>query len=325
MVDLKVADRELLGLLQSAFPLAVQPYADLGRKLGISGDEIVRRIQELKAQGILRQIGPVLDARKLGYRSTLVAMKISPEKLERAEEIIREHPGVSHGYERGHDFNVWITLSIHGRQDIEAEVKKLASAVGAQPAMSLPVVKVFKLRAFFGADSETPEPDAKGAAPSDRVELSAGDKAVINEIQQDLALVNEPFNAMASRLGMETGEFLENCRSLLQRGIIRRYGAAVNHTKAGYKANAMACWVVPAGKVDMAGQKLASWREVSHCYERKTTNPLWRYNLFAMIHGQIRTDCEKIVEQVSNETGLNEHVTLFSTREFKKVRVKYSV
>jgi len=169
-------------------------------------------------------------------------MKISPEKLAKAEQILRDHPGVSHGYERKFDFNVWITLSVHGTQDIDSEVKRLASAAGAEVAMSLPAIKVFKLRAMFGANGDNSEEDIKGKAPSTRVQLSDKDKAVINEIQQDLALTAEPFDVMASRLGIETDDFLNISRSLEQRGIIRRYGAAVNHTKAGYKANAMACW-----------------------------------------------------------------------------------
>ncbi len=86
----------------------------------------------------------------------------------------------------------------------------------------------------------------------------------------------------------------------------------------------MAGWVAAPDRVDAAGQKLASLREVSHCYERKT-NRLWRHNLFAMVHGHTRADCQKIISKVSDETGLSDYVTLFSTREFKKIRIKYLV
>ncbi len=123
---------------------------------------------------------------------------------------------------------------------------------------------------------------------------------------------------------MNVDDFLAHCQSLLRRGIIRRFGASINHTNAGYKANAMAGWVASGDMVAVVGHKLASLPEVSHCYERKTS-PLWRYNLFAMIHGHTRTDCQKIASQVSSETGLSNYVVLFSTREFKKVRIKYLV
>ncbi len=86
----------------------------------------------------------------------------------------------------------------------------------------------------------------------------------------------------------------------------------------------MTCWVVPAEKIEAVGRKLASQRWVSHCYERKT-NPFWRYNLFAMIHGHTKEACQEIAGKVSAETGLTDCVMLFSTREFKKTRVKYLV
>ena len=142
--------------------------------------------------------------------------------------------------------------------------------------------------------------------------------------QQDLSLIPEPFLAMAGRADMNAEQFLARCRSLQQRGIMRRFGASINHNRVGFKANAMTCWVAPPDAVDVAGRKLASLREVSHCYERKT-NPLWQYNLFAMIHGHNKEACREIASKVSDEIGLNDCVMLFSTREFKKARIKYLV
>ena len=47
--------------------------------------------------------------------------------------------------------------------------------------------------------------------------------------------------------------------------------------------------------------------------------------LFAMIHGHSREICQDIVDSISGEFGLKEHMLLFSTREFKKTRVNYTV
>lgn len=325
MNGLDAIDQKLLGLLQAAFPLVSEPYADLGLKLGgIDGTDVIRRIDGLKAKGVVRQISPVLDARKLGYQSTLVAMKVSTEHMTQAEIAIRQHPGISHGYERDHDFNIWVTLSVPPEADINIELKKLAASVGAERAVNLPVVKMFKLRAIFGVDDDTDASNGSNGGLPQTAGLSRLDRLIINGLQQDLPLVPSPFTPLASRLGLEVDDFLGGCQSLLERGVIRRFGAAINHHKAGYKANAMACWAVTDSMVEIIGQKLASLREVSHCYERKT-GPLWRYNLFAMIHGHTRTDCEKIASQVSAETDLSDHVMLFSTKEFKKTRIKYTV
>ena len=327
-MNLDGIDRKLLNLVQREFPLTEEPYADLGRRLGIDGDEIIHHIKQLKTRGIIRQISPVLDARSLGYQTTLVAMRVSENQLDSAERLIGEHPGVSHGYERDHSLNLWFTLAIPPTADMETELQRLTSPIGAEVVFALPAIRVFKIGAYFDMDendqSTVGTMSPPGGVLPQKVKLSGTDRLIINELQQDLPLIPRPFAVIAASLRMDVEHFLAQCRSLQQRGIIRRFGAAINHNRAGFKANAMACWVAPPDMVNIAGQKLASLREVSHCYERKTTS-LWRYNLFAMLHGHTREDCQDIASNVSRETGLTDYVLLFSTKEFKKTRSKYLV
>jgi DNA-binding Lrp family transcriptional regulator len=122
---------------------------------------------------------------------------------------------------------------------------------------------------------------------------------------------------------MDIDAFLDTTRTLLRTGVVRRFSASINHRRAGFVANAMCCWAVPPDRVDMIGNRLAALKEVSHCYERKT-NGLWRHNLFAMVHGRSREVCEGIADAISQETGLFERELLYSTREFKKSRIRYS-
>jgi siroheme decarboxylase len=326
-IVMESVDKTLLGLLQMKFPLTREPFADLGLILGVSQETVIEHINSLKSKGIIRQISPVMDARKMGFQSTLVAMKIAPKYLEKAEEVISAHPGISHGYQRENDFNVWVTLSVPPSSDLNEELEILRATSGAEAIFSLPALKVFKLRAFFGSEGEEEVESANtngtGALPQ-KAKLSLRDRLIINEIQEDLPLTGEPFAKIAAKLNLEIGDFLAQCQSLLDRGIIRRYGAAINHRNAGYKANAMSCWIVPSEKVDEMGRNLAELREVSHCYERKT-NGIWPYNIFAMVHGCSRGDCRRIVDRVSEKTGLTESKILFSNREFKKIRIKYRV
>ena len=321
-------DKKLLNLVQTEFPLQPRPYSELGLKLGIDSDGVIQRIEQLKAKGIIRQISPVLDARRLGYQTTLVAMKVSASQLDKAAQLIKEHPGVSHGYQRDHRFNLWFTLAIPPAADMETELKRLASPIDAEVVFTLPAIKLFKIGAYFAMDGDK-QTTVDTVAPPGRVlpqeaELSPTDRLVINELQQDLPLIPAPFTVMATQLGMAEETFLAHCRSLLQRSIMRRFSAFINHRKAGFKANAMACWIASPDKVDSAGRKLASLREVSHCYERKT-NPWWPYNLFAMIHGHSREVCQVLADKVSSETDLRDYVLLYSTKELKKTRVKYAV
>jgi len=323
---LDISDRRLLNLIQTEFPLTKEPFADLAQRLGASVDEIVQRITRLKELRIIRLIGPVMDSKSLGYHTTLVAMKVTEGNLEKAEQVIAGHPGVSHGYEREHQFNIWFTLALPTTSDIETELQKLTQATGAEIVFSLPAVKVFKIGAYFDMDENgqtAPATHRKGVLTS-QVELSSADRLIINELQQDLDMVTAPFSAMAERVGMDTEQFLAGCRSLKKRGIIRRFSASINHRNAGFTANAMSCWAALPDRIDAVGQNMASLKEVSHCYERKI-NQYWQYNLFAMIHGHSRKQCREIAEKLSYETGLNDYALLYSTKEFKKTRVKYLV
>ncbi len=321
-------DKKLLNLVQAEFPLISEPYAGLGLRLDIDENAVIRRITRLKAKGIIRQIGPILDARKLGYQTTLVAMRVAESKLGRAERLISEHSGVSHGYERDHHFNIWFTLAIPHGADMETALQQLVSPIGAEAVFALPAIKLFKLRAYFSMDDNGESTADTGTHTGDilpqKVDLSRIDKTIINELQQDIHISPAPFAAMAQRAGIEIDRFLTQCHSLQQRGIMRRFGASINHNRAGFKANSMTCWIASPDALDVAGQKLAALREVSHCYGRRT-NPLWQHNLFAMIHGHTKKACQEIASIVSGETGLTDCIMLFSTRELKKTRVKYLV
>lgn len=319
-------DRKLLNLIQTQFPLTREPFADLAGHLGIGADEIIQRIARLKEAGIIRMIGPVIDPKSLGFHTTLVAMKVAFTNLEKAEQVIASHPGVSHGYERDHKFNVWFTLALPPSGEINRELQRLTQSAGAEIAFSLPAVKVFKIGAYFDMDENG---QVASVAPrknllARQIELSNTDRSIINALQQDLPLLPAPFSAMAERIGMDPERFLKGCRELQERGIIRRFSASINHSNAGFTANAMSCWVASPDKIDTIGQMLSRLKEVSHCYERKI-NQHWQYNLFAMIHGRSRQQCQAIVEKVARGTGLAEYALLYSTKEFKKTRVKYLV
>jgi len=287
-------EQKLLGLLQTRFPLTMKPYADLGLSLDIAEDEIIRHIKHMKIKGLVRQISLVLDAGSLGYKTTLVAMRVRQTQMDRAAMLLIDHPRVSHAYERDHHFNLWFTLSVPDTADMDSEVLQLRDMIEAEAVFDLPAVKIFKLRTYFGSD-EDDQPKVTAGTPDGiichGVSLSSADRNVINELQQDLPLIPRPFAEMSARLGMDEEKLLMQCQSLLSRGVIRRFGASVNHRRVGFAANAMTCWAVPKEMVEVIAKKLVPLRQVSHCYERKT-NLLWHYNLFAMIHGYTRELCQ---------------------------------
>lgn len=323
-------DRSLLSSVQAQFPLTREPFAALGQRLGIGSDQVIQRLERLKANGTIRLIGPVFNPGRLGYQTTLIATKVAAEQLHQATEIISAHPRVSHCYERDHDFNLWFTLAMPAAEDAETEPLELGSRIKAEITLSLPAVRVFKVGAYFnvgGTGASVPNAGVDSTVLlSTQVDLSSSDRAMVNELQQDLPLTTRPFDLMSTHLSMDVDRFLGHCQALLQRRVMRRFSASINHRSLGFVANAMACWSVPPEIVETAGRKMAMLQEISHCYERKT-KPLWPHNLYAMIHARTRQTCHNIARKASSESGLDRNgpVLLFSTREAKKTRVRYPV
>ena len=151
-IHLDNTDRQLVNFTQVQFPLTREPYKDLGLRLHISEDQVLRRIEQLKAKGIIRQISAVLNARTLGYQTTLVAMRLPKEQLNKAGRLINQHPGISHCYERNHQFNVWFTLAIPTTANTDREVQQLTNPIGAEAVLILPAIRVFKIGVYFDTD-----------------------------------------------------------------------------------------------------------------------------------------------------------------------------
>ena len=152
--------------------------------------------------------------------------------------------------------------------------------------------------------------------------LTEIEKKIITSLQNDLPLCSQPFKAIAEQVGISEDELLAGIRRFKQQGIIRRFGAIVNHRNLGIAANAMVVWRVPKEKSQEIGKIMAAFPEVTHCYERPTY-PDWQYNLFTMIHGVSRDECERVIAQISERTGVKDYRQLYSTRELKKVSMKY--
>ncbi|MGI8915663.1 MAG: siroheme decarboxylase subunit beta, partial [Chloroflexota bacterium] len=152
--------------------------------------------------------------------------------------------------------------------------------------------------------------------------LTAREIAVIRELQEDIALIPRPFLGMAERLGVSEGGLFAEAQALTDSARLRRFAAILHHREAGYKANAMAVWKAPEERVLECGTRMASFRSVSHCYQRPVY-PDWPYNLFGMIHGRSAQECQETVEAIKAETGLTEYAMLYSSKEYKKTRVRY--
>lgn len=148
------------------------------------------------------------------------------------------------------------------------------------------------------------------------------EKAICAAVQHDIPLDPRPFEKLAKEIGMPEGEFIKKVQEFLDKGYIRRFGAAIRHIKAGITANGMGVWIVPEADRERVGKIMASFKEVSHCYERPSFEG-WPYNLFTMIHGRTKQDCYETAEKISEATGVKDYKLLFSSKEFKKESMVY--
>jgi DNA-binding Lrp family transcriptional regulator len=326
--ELDAVDRALLGWMQVTVPLVPQPFAALGRATGLAEDEVLARVRRLVEDGTIRQIGAILDTRRLGYNSTLAAFHVGDESLEAVAGRISAHPGVSHNYGRVHHYDLWFTLAVPSGRDAEAEVRRLAGETGVDDWLYLPALRVFKLRTFFRLQDghlgqDNPAGSAADSGPSPAREPVPADVPYLRALQDELPLVPRPFAAIAHGHALDEGELLVRAQELQAAGIVRRYCAVLRHRRAGYRANGMACWVVPEADIEAAGRLAARCPEVSHCYQRPAYPPHWPYTLFTMIHGRNRAEVEVVVVELAEALGIDRFEVLYSTREFKKERVRY--
>jgi DNA-binding Lrp family transcriptional regulator len=327
-IPLDESDKRLLNLLQGSFPLAERPYAAVARLAELSEDETLRRTRRLLDERIIREVTPIFDTRVLGYSSMLVAAKVDSEHPWRAAKIINSHPGVSHNYLRDHDFNLWFTIATEpgSKLGLDGTLDVLAELTGAQSVRQLPTLRLFKIRMDLemekGTDALATVADAVDYSEPEAIELSDADVAVIRATQGPLEPVAQPFDESARELGMSTQALLDHLESMKERRALRRVAAILFHRRAGFSANGMGVWRVPEERILELAPRMASFRGISHCYQRPTYAD-WPYSVFTMAHGRSKEECDAILDSIAADTGIDERRTLYSSTEFKKVRMLY--
>jgi DNA-binding Lrp family transcriptional regulator len=327
-VPLDEADKRLLNLLQGSFPLAERPYAEVARLADLSEDEVLRRTSRLLDERIIREITPIFDTRVLGYRSMLVAAKVDPEHPWGPAKIVNSHPGVSHNYLREHEFNLWFTIATEpgSKLGLEGTLEVLQRLTGAESIRQLPTLRLFKIRMDLemekGTDALAAVAEPLDFAEPEAIELSELDLATIRATQGPMEAVAEPFAAAAAELGMSVRALLDQLESMRERRALRRVAAILFHRRAGFSANGMGVWKVPEDRILELAPRMASFRGISHCYQRPTY-PDWPYSVFTMAHGRSKEECDAILDSIAVDTGIEERATLYSSTEFKKIRLLY--
>ncbi|MCH9041634.1 MAG: Lrp/AsnC family transcriptional regulator [Nitrosopumilus sp.] len=321
-------DKELLNEIQSTFPLVTRPFDAIAKKFDTTPKIIKEHLNNLKKVGILRQLSAIFDTRKLGYTSSLVAMEIEHDKLEYVASQINRHPGVSHNYERKHQFNLWFTLAVPPGADLKTEVDKFNVLKGIKKVRMLPTLQLFKI----GVKLDMVDEKKHEIAPTEKkkkiknvkFEPTEEDKNFIRELQKDMEIIDEPFVKAAKNLGITENELFDKMKYYEDIGVMRRFAAILRHRKVGFTANGMIVWKVPEDRISEVGEKLGAFPQVSHCYERPTYSD-WPYNVFSMIHCKTHDEAHEMAKTIQEQIQVPDYDILFSSREFKKIRVEYFV
>jgi DNA-binding Lrp family transcriptional regulator len=324
-------DIKLLELIQVAVPVTERPFGDIGRQIGASEEKTLERVQRLKAARVIRQISAILDTRSLGYASSLVAAQVDPSRVDEAAAIISQHPGVSHNYLRNHSFNLWYTIAVSplSRLGLEKTVELLHRQSEARSTRLLPTLKLFKIGVKFDVVGESRPDDLDTPIYTEQsratdATLTPEEVAFVRVMQRDLPITPAPFVEYAKELGVTLPALQSMHHRFLDSGKMRRFAAVLHHRQAGFSANAMGVWAVPGddAEIERVGALMAGFRAVSHCY-RRPSYPDWPYNIFTMVHGRSPEECEQTLTAVAAKTGIRDHRALYSTKEYKKVRVRY--
>jgi len=326
--SLAESDKELLNEIQWTFPLVTRPFDTIAKKFDTTPEIIKEKLNNLKEIGVLRQLSAIFDTRKLGYTSSLVAMEIEHDQLEHVASQINRHPGVSHNYERDHQFNLWFTLAVPPGADLNSELEKFNVLKGIKKVRMLPTLQLFKI----GVKLDMIDDKKHDVAPTEekkeikniKFEPTEDDKDFIRELQKDMEIIDEPFVKAANNLGITEDELFSKMKHYESLGVLRRFAAILRHRQVGFTANGMIVWKVPEDRITSVGETLGSFPQVSHCYERPTYDD-WPYNVFSMIHCKTHDEAYDVAKTIQNQIDVNEYKILFSSREFKKTRVEYFV
>ena len=325
---LDALDKRLLNLMQGRFPIAERPYQHVAAEAGITEQEAIDRVKHLQDERIIRQVTPIFDTRALGYSSMLVAAKVDPDNPWRAANIINAHPGVSHNYLRNHEFNIWFTIATEPDSPLglERTLEVLGELAGAESIRELPTLKLFKIRMDLEMEAGT-DALASAAESAEPVETEPQpydefDMAVIRATQGDMPVVPEPYVPAAAELGITVDRLVDHLSGMQERKLLRRVAAILYHRRAGFSANGMGVWKVPDERIMELGMRMAAFRGISHCYQRPTYQD-WPYSVFTMAHGRSKEECDAILDSIAADTGIEERATLYSSTEFKKIRLLY--
>ncbi|MFN3937441.1 MAG: Lrp/AsnC family transcriptional regulator [Gemmobacter sp.] len=309
-------DLPLLQDFQRDLPLVPQPFAEIGRRLGMAEAEVLARLIRLRGEGKVARVGATVRPNTAGA-STLAALAVPGKRIEAVAAIVGAEPGVNHSYQRDHRWNLWFVATAPDATALAATLDRIGRRTG-RPVLDLPLLRAFNID--LGFRLRGPRHGMGADRPADLDALCDGDRPILDRLSGGLDLVPAPFAALAATLGRTEAEVIGRIAALSEAGILTRAGVIVRHRPLGWSANAMVAFDVPDDRAEAAGLALAAHPGVTLCYRRRTVPGVWPYGLFCMIHARTRAEAEDVLDGARRLPALSgaPHQVLFSLRCFKQ-------
>lgn len=334
---LSALERAFINHYQGDFPLHERPFKVIAERLGSTEKDIVEMLERLKLQNLITRFGPLYDAVSIGGGLTLAAIEVPAARYESVTESVNQHLQVAHNYRREHQLNMWFVLATEKPEDIDNVITSIETETGLK-VFNFPKQQEFYIGLWLqlsddGTLHTVPVPRKiiqQQIMQQQTPSINAPDKfddldrQLINATQAGFAIETSPYQAIANQLGISQQDVLARLQNMLCGGIIRRIGAVPNHYRLGLTANGMTVWDVADDQVEALGNLIGQLDFVSHCYRRPRHLPLWRYNLFAMVHGDSRDEVNEKVQQIKNLLAENCHADeiLYSSAILKKTGLR---
>ena len=330
-MSLNELERTLINHYQGGFPLTEQPFRSVADYLGCTERTLLDTVRRLLDAGLLSRFGPLYDAVKLGGGLTLAAMSVPEPHYDNVTAQVNGFAEVAHNYRREHTLNMWFVVATASPEQIDNALQQIQQLTGFR-VYSFPKQHEFYVGLWLKLDAcnrvttvplptsvTTTTVSSRGDHALDEV-----DRNIINATQAGLPLVSEPYRVIAERCACTSQQVKQRLQHMLECGIIRRIGAVPNHYRLGLMANGMTVWNIPDSSAMALGSRIGQLDFVSHCYLRPRHQPVWPYNLFAMVHGRTRDEVNDKVEQIAAITGSDSraHETLFSSAILKKTGMR---
>ena len=327
-MSLSALDRNFINRFQGGFPLHEdKPFAVMAEQLETNEYQLLELITQLCNKGQLSRFGPIYNATLLGGSQTLAAIEVPEAHFAEVTELVNAMPEVAHNYRREHRLNMWFVVASSCVDGVEQTLARIEQTTGL-PVYNFPKQHEFYLGLWLQLDDngkvdtipvpENTAPMAIGYHP-DQI-----DRNIITTTQAGLPICSDPLASLADQLQMDRDNLLERMQQMLQYGAIRRIGAVPNHYRLGLRGNGMSVWDVPDELALELGKQVGALDFVSHAYLRPRYDRIWRYNLFAMVHGCERGEVERKTEKIAKLLAphCRAHEVLFSSEVLKKTGLR---